>query len=197
MPTPAWSRAKLVGLRRSTAQCRPVRHDDAPLSERLKKLAAENRRYCYLRLHALLRREGLQVRIKKRRKLPRRDRVLAVVPIRPVQCWSLDFVSDQLATCQRFRVLNIVDDHTRECPGQIVDFSIFGKRLARYLDDLALLAGGLPEEIVLDNGPEGTSKAMFDWSEWTGVALRFIEPSKPVQRTPLSKVSTAASATSA
>jgi putative transposase len=52
--------------------------------------------------------------------------------------------------------------------------------MARYLDDLALLHG-LPEEIVLDNGPEGTSRAMFDWSERTGVRLRFIEPGKPVQ----------------
>lgn len=40
---------------------------------------------------------------------------------------------------------------------------------------------GLPEEIILDNGREGTSKAMFDWSERTGVRLRFIEPGKPVQ----------------
>ena len=52
--------------------------------------------------------------------------------------------------------------------------------MARYLDDVALLHG-LPEEIVLDNGPEGTSRAMFDWSERTGVRLRFIEPGKPVQ----------------
>lgn len=187
---------RLAGLHRSTAQYRPVRHDDAPLCERLKALAAENRRYGYLRLHALLRREGrvlnhkrtyrlyaqegLQVRTRKRRKLPRRDRLPATLPIRPMQRWSLDFMSDQLATCRRFRVLNIVDDHTRECPGQIVDFSISGERLARYLDDLAL-THGLPEEIVLDNGPEGTSKAMFDWSERTGVALRFIEPGRPVQ----------------
>ena len=52
--------------------------------------------------------------------------------------------------------------------------------MARHLDDLALLHG-LPEEIVLGNGPEGTSGAMFDWSERTGVRLRFIEPGKPVQ----------------
>ena len=97
-----------------------------------------------------------------------------------MQRWSLDFVSDQFADCRRFRVLNIVDDHSRFCPGQIVDVSISGARVARYLDDLALLHG-LPEEIVLDNGPEGTSRAMFDWSERTGVRLRFIEPGKPVQ----------------
>ena len=77
-------------------------------------------------------------------------------------------------------LLNIVDDHSRFCPGQIIDVSIPGARVARFLDDLALRIG-LPEEIILDNGPEGTSKAMFDWSERTGVRLRFIEPGKPVQ----------------
>ena len=55
------------------------------------------------------------------------------VPARPMQRWSLDFVSDQLADCRRFRVLNIVDDHSRFCPGQIVDVSISGARVARYL----------------------------------------------------------------
>ncbi len=77
-------------------------------------------------------------------------------------------------------MLNIVDDHSRFCPGQIVDVSISGARVARHLDDLALLHG-LPEEIVLDNGPEGTSRAMFDWSERAGARPRFIEPGKPVQ----------------
>jgi putative transposase len=124
--------------------------------------------------------QGLQVRTKKRRKLPRRDRVPVQVPERPMQRWSMDFVGDQLADYRRFRVLNIVDDHSRICPDQIVDVSISGARIARFLDDLALRLG-LPEEIVLDNGPEGTSRAMFDWSERTGVRLRFIEPGKPVQ----------------
>ncbi len=65
-------------------------------------------------------------------------------------------------------------------PSEDVDVSISGARVARHLDDLALIHG-LPEEIVLDNGPEGASRAMFDWSERTGVRLRFIEPGKPVQ----------------
>lgn len=120
------------------------------------------------------------MRTKKRRKLPRRDRVASQVPERPMQRCSLDFVSDQLADCRRFRVLNIVNDHSRFCPGQIVDVSISSARVARYLDDLALLHG-MPEEIVLDNSPEGTSRAMFDWSERTGVRLHFIDPGKPVQ----------------
>ena len=187
---------RIVGLWRSVQQYRPVARDDAAVLERLRVLAFANRRYGYLRLHALLRREGLaanrkrtwrlysaeglQVRTKKRRKLPRRDRVALQVPERPMQRWSLDFMSDQLAKCRRFRILNLVDDHSRFCPGQIVDLSISGARLARFLDEIAELHG-LPEEIVLDNGPEGTSRAMFAWSERTGVRLRFIEPGKPVQ----------------
>lgn len=49
--------------------------------------------------------------------------------------------------------------------------------------------GGIPvpEEIVLDDGPEGTSRARFEWSERTGVRLRFIEPGKPVRDTPLTR----------
>jgi putative transposase len=187
---------RIVGLARSVRQYRPVDRDDTAVLERMRALASENRRYGYPRLHAMLRREGrvvnhkrtwrlysaegLQVRTKKRRKLPRRDRVAPQVPERPMQRWSLDFMSDQLVDYRRFRILNIVDDHSRFCPGQIVDLSISGARVARYLDELGERFG-LPEEIVLDNGPEGTSRAMFDWSERTGVRLRFIEPGKPVQ----------------
>ena len=187
---------RIFGLARSVQQCRPLPKDDEAAITRMKERASENRRYGYLRLHAMLRREGLvvthkrtyrlyteqglQVRTKRRRKLPRRDRVAPQVPERPMQRWSMDFVGDQLADCRRFRVLDIVDDHSRFCPGQIVDVSIPGARVARFLDDLAVRSG-LPEEIILDNGPEGTSKAMFDWSERTGVRLRFIEPGKPVQ----------------
>ena len=89
----------------------------------------------------------------------------------------MDFMSDQLANGRRFRVLNIVDDYTRECKGQIVDFSISGLRVSLFLDSCS----PLPEEIVVDNGPELTSKAMFLWSERTGVQLRFIDPDKPIQ----------------
>ena len=187
---------RIVGLSRSVRRYRPLPNEDEAAIKRMKELASEKRRYGCLRLHAMLRREGrivnhkctyrlyteqgLQVRTKKRCKLPSRDRVAPQVPDRPMRRWSLDFVSDQLAYCRSFRVLNTVDDHSRFCPGQIVDVSISEARVARFLDDLAPRVG-LPEEIILDNGPEGTSKAMFDWSEQTGVRLRFIEPGKLVQ----------------
>jgi hypothetical protein len=100
-------------------------------------------------------------------------------------------MSNQLADHWRFRILNIVDDYSRFCPDRIVDVSISGARLACYLDELAEHHGP-PQEIVLDNGPKGTKRAMFQWSERTGVRLRFIEPGRPSSR-----VSTAAYATSA
>ena len=101
-----------------------------------------------------------------------------VVPDAVNQRWSIDFVSDQLANGHRFRVLNIVDDYSRECVSQIVDFSISGQRLAREFDRLTRQ---LPKTIVCDNGPEFTSKAMFFWAKRTGVKLHFIEPGKPTQ----------------
>ena len=92
----------------------------------------------------------------------------------------MDFMSDQLATGRRVRILNIVDDYSRECVGQLVDFSISGERVSRLLEQLAV-ERGRPQTIVLDNGPEFTSKALFLWAQRTGVRLRFIQPGKPCQ----------------
>jgi len=92
----------------------------------------------------------------------------------------MDFVSDQLANGRRIRVPNVVDDFSRECVLQVVDFSISGQRLARELGRLSDRRP-LPKTIVCDNGPEFTSKAMFFWSKHTGVKLHFIQPGKPTQ----------------
>ena len=96
------------------------------------------------------------------------------------ESWSVDFVGDQLADGRRFRILNIIDDFSRECVGQIVDTSISGARMAWYL---TALAGdrNLPTTIVCDNGPELTSKALFFWSRQSGVKPHFIQPAKPTQ----------------
>ncbi len=172
---------------------RPVR--DEALVARLKALAEQYPRYGYLMLHAMLRSEGLvcnrkrtwrlytelglQVRTKRRRKL-RRPRVPIAVPTRPNERWSADFIYDQLADGRRLRVLNIVDDYSRLCVGQLVDLSIGGVRMVRLFEELREVRG-LPETLVLDNGPEMTSKAMFFWSRKHGVRLHFIQPGKPTQ----------------
>jgi putative transposase len=90
---------------------------------------------------------------------------------------SFDVVSDQFAVCRRIRGLDIVDDHSRFGPGQFVEVSIRG---ARLLDDLAPSIG-LPAEIMLNNGPDGTGAAMFDGSERTRMRLEVIAPGRSVQ----------------
>jgi transposase InsO family protein len=77
--------------------------------------------------------------------------------------WSLDFVHDQFACRRRFRVLNIVDDVTRECLAAIPDTSISGRRVARELTML-IERRGKPGIIVSDNGAELTSNAVLAWS---------------------------------
>jgi putative transposase len=186
---------RLLDLSRSVLRYQSCRADDSRLRTRLKALAEQYPKYGYPTLHDLLKteglvqnrkrtyrlycEEGLQVRTKKRKKL-KRPRVPMLVPNGINERWSMDFISDQLANGRRFRVLNIVDDFSRECVGQVVDTSISGQRVARYLDELSSRRG-LPKTIVCDNGPEFTSKALFFWSRKTGVKLHFIQPGKPTQ----------------
>ena len=166
------------------------------LCERLLELARERPRYGYRRLHVLLRREGYEVNHKRIHRLYRREglmvrrrrrkriaagkRVPLPTPSRANERWSLDFVSDQLADGRVFRTLNIVDDFTRECHAIEVDISLSGQRLVRVLEALCK-EHGRPRAVVMDNGPELTSKAVDAWAYRNGVELRFIQPGKPVQ----------------
>lgn len=177
---------------RSTVRYETHSPDDSELRDRLKMLAEKYPRYGYPTLHTMLRteglvknpkrtyriysEEGLQVRTKKRKKLTR-SRVPLALPTKVNERWSIDFVSDKLANGRRFRVLNIVDDFSRECVGQLVDTSISGLRMTRFMDTL----GRKPKTIVCDNGPELTSKAMFFWSQENSIKLKFIQSGKPTQ----------------
>lgn len=133
--------SRLAGLSRQALYYRSRRRSDTRLRERLKILGEQYPRYGYLMLHAFLKNEGLvvnkkrtyrvycelgmQVRTKRRKKLTR-PRVPLSLPTRPNERWSIDFVHDQLACGRRVRVLNIVDDYSHRCIGQIVDLSISG-----------------------------------------------------------------------
>ena len=92
----------------------------------------------------------------------------------------MDFVSDCVSSGKVIRMLTIVDDCTRECPAIEVDTSLGGLRVRRVLDRIAS-ERGLPEAIVLDNGPEFRGRALAAWSDERGVRLEFIQPGKPVQ----------------
>ncbi len=185
----------LLQMNRSSHRYQAKSPNNTELTERLKALAVQYPVYGYLMLHNLLKQEGLvvnkkrtyrlyiaenlQVRTKRRKKL-QRQRQPMLLPSAANQRWSMDFVSDQLSDGRRFRVLNVVDDYTRECVGQFIDTSISGLAVARFLDSL-IEQRGQPTSIVCDNGPEFTSKAMFFWAKEKDIKLSFIQPGKPTQ----------------
>ena len=187
--------ASLASVSRGSLFYKKRDRGDGALRKRLKELACKHPSYGYLTLHALLKKEGLvvnkkrtyriyseenlQVRIKRRKKLYR-SRNRMETPKKPNQRWSMDFVHDRLANGRKLRILNIVDDFSREVVGQLTDFSLSGKRVANFLT-LLQDTRGLPESITVDNGTEFTSKAMFNWSKDFHVELAFIQPGKPTQ----------------
>ena len=186
----------VIGADRTSMRYRSCRGGDEDLRARLRELAGQRRRFGYRRLHILLRRDGVTINRKKtqrlyreegltvRRRKGRRRAVGARAPgpvlALPNQRWSLDFVHDQLATGRRFRVLNIVDDVTRECLRAVVDTSISGKRVVRELVDL-VAERGRPGMIVSDNGTELTSNAVLVWSDESKVEWHYIAPGRPMQ----------------
>jgi putative transposase len=188
---------RLIGL--STATWRYQRRPDPTnlqLRDRLQAHAAERPRFGYRRLHTLVDREGLhvnhkrvygvyreaglQVRRRRRKRLTRGQRVPRPLPSRRGERWSMDFMVDTLADGRGFRTLNIVDDFTRECVAIEVDRSLPGLRVVRVLDRLAETIG-LPDTLVMDNGPEFSGRALDTWAYARGVQLRFIRPGKPIE----------------
>ena len=187
---------RLMGADRTSVRYRSTRPPDTVLRDRLKALAHERRRFGYRRLHVLLRREGHKANHKRIWRLYREERLNVrkrggrkraiglrapiVVPMRPNERWSLDFVSDQMTDGRRFRIFAMVDDCTRECLALVPDTSISGRRVARELDRV-ILRRGRPGVIVSDNGTELTSNAILGWADSTGVKWHYIAPGKPTQ----------------
>ena len=125
-------------------------------------------------------RKGSTVRKRRARRKAIGTRAPILVEAKPNARWSLDFVHDQFANGRRFRVLNIVDDVTKECLAAIPDTSISGRRVARELTAI-VERRGKPGLIVSDNGTEFTCNAMLAWCEDTSIDWHFIAPGKPMQ----------------
>lgn len=132
------------------------------------------------RIHRLYRAEGLAVRRRTRKRVAIRRGVVPMVSTTPNDCWCLDFVSDALASGRRIRVLAVLDTCTREALTVEVDTSLPAVRVVGVLNQL-VRDRGIPRTIVLDNGPELTSRVLDQWAYAHGVRLQFIEPGKPIQ----------------
>lgn len=186
-----------MGISRTVVAYEPKANpDNEALSARIGEIAAERRRFGYRRIHALLRREGVEANhkrvfrlyqesglaVKRRRK--RRgvsvEREALSLPTAPNQVWSMDFVMDALSSGRRLKCLTIVDDFTKESVDLVVDHSIPGQYVTRVLDRVACFRG-YPEAIRTDQGPEFTGKALDQWAYQNGVRLKLIEPGKPTQ----------------
>ena len=186
----------IVAADRKMIRYRSRRPPDIELRARLRDLANQRRRFGYRRLFILLRdqgelsginriyrlyrEEGLTVRKRKARQRAVGTRTPILIEAKANARWSLDFVHDQFALGRRFRILNIVDDVTRECLAAIPDTSISGRRVAR---ELTILIGrrGKPAMIVSDNGTEFTSNAILAWAKDHRVEWHYIAPGKPTQ----------------
>ena len=201
-----YAKGRDIGLRRACAltgvsrsrlyynQKMPLK--DKAVIEAMKELSAKHPRFGALRIHVLLKRDGivigkgrcrrlwsksgLQVPQKKRRKITR--------PIQPMfrpsksknNVWSYDFVHDMCANGQKLKCLTVVDEYTRECLAIEVSERI---RSADVIETLSRLMSihGSPNCLRSDNGPEFVSDALRTWASHAGIEIAFIEPGKPWQ----------------
>ncbi len=166
------------------------------ITQRIREIAETRVRYGYERIHVLLRREGWLINHKKtyriycqeglhlRRKRPRRhvsgQHRMQRDPVFDInQCWSMDFVADNLFNGQRFRALTVVDNFSRECLMIHIAASIKGEHVVMAMEELRLLHGRLPAKIRTDNGSEFISRALDKWAYEQGVILDFSRPGTP------------------
>jgi putative transposase len=192
---------QLVGQHRSTQRHQPVQPDrDRALRDELRQLSRSHPRWGYRRAHAVLgeqgwrvnrkaiqrlwREEGLRVpaRRRKRQRLgvstTEVDRLAAE---HPNHVWALDYQFDQTRDGRLLKLLNVVDEHTREALTIEVARRIDADTTVNVLDRLVTQRGTVPRFIRCDNGPELTANALRDWCRFTGVGTSYIEPGSPWQ----------------
>ncbi len=171
--------------------------DEESLLLRVVQLASQYGRYGYRRITALLQREGWQVNHKRVERLwrqeglkvpakqPKRGQLwlndgscLRLKPEFPGHVWSYDFVVDRTHDGRAFRILNVIDEFTRECLAVKVARQLDHEDVQECLMEL-FCAHGVPVHLRSDNGPEFISKWLRIWLERLQVKPLFIEPGSP------------------
>jgi len=185
----------LIGLSRNTLRYEAKPDKDEAIRRRLKELAEQRRRSGCQMFHAIAKREGLVVNRKRTERIYKEEGLSLTIRRRKKRAsctrveipraekrnklWGLDFLHDSMGNGRKLRILPIIDTHTKECHRIEIDTSIGGKRVTSVLSEVASVHG-LPENIVVDNGPEFISNAMDEWAYSREVKLHFIRPGKPV-----------------
>jgi putative transposase len=186
----------VIGMSASSLRYVPAPERNAALRARIVTLAHRHRRYGAGMIYLKLRQAGervnhkrvdrlygearLQVRRRRRKKVPVADRQPLVRPMWPNEVWSADFVFDRTADGRVLKCLAIVDDAMTEAVATLPARSIGGLGVSRALDRLAV-ERGLPAILRTDNALEFCGRTMLTWAHERGVTLRLIEPGKPNQ----------------
>ena len=188
---------RLMGMSASAYRYQPVMaKKNRDLKAQIVALAHRHRRYGAGMIYLKLRQSGmvvnhkrvdrlyaeaeLQIKKRKRKKVPMTDRQPLGRPQSPNEMWSMDFVFDRTADGRSVKSLTVVDDATHESVTIEPERAIGGQLLVRILERLAVTRG-LPQAIRTDNGKEFCSRAMLTWAHERGVKLFLIEPGKPNQ----------------
>lgn len=187
---------RVVGMSASAYRYEPAQDRNCALKEKIIALAQRHRRYgagmIYLKLRQagelvnhkrvdrLYAEAGLQVKKRRRKKIPIADRHPLERPNAANQVWSMDFVFDRTAEGRSIKNLTVVDDATHEAVAIVPERALGGNQLVRILEQLSTTRG-LPKAIRTDNGKEFCSRAMLTWAHARGVQLFLIEPGKPNQ----------------
>ncbi len=186
----------VFGLSTSVFYYQAKRKDDTAVIRELSKLADVHRSWGFWLMYHRLRKlqfrwnhkrvcrvytaMRLNLRNKRKKRLPARVKAPLACPVGPNMTWSLDFMHDTLASGKPIRTLNILDDFSREALSITVDTSLPAQRVIRELEKLRQWRGK-PQKIRSDNGPEFVAEAMREWCEKNGVEWEFIQPGKPTQ----------------
>jgi transposase InsO family protein len=161
------------------------------------ELAGQYGRYGYRRVTALLRQDGWHVNHKRVERIWRREGLKvphkqpkrgclwlndgSCIRKRPEyrnHVWAYDFVQDRTHNGKAFRMLTVIDEHTRECLAIKVDRKLNSTDVVETLADL-FLERGTPDYIRSDNGSEFTAKLVREWLDRLGPDTLFIEPGSP------------------
>ena len=173
------------------------RADEDALTADIIALASQYGRYGYRRITALLREAGWAVNVKRVERIWRREGLkvpqkqpkkgrlwlndgscIRLRPERPNHVWSYDFVESRTHDGRKFRMLNLIDEFTRECLAIRVDRKLRSTDVIDALSDQFILRG-VPDHIRSDNGPEFVARAVRDWIAAVGARTAYIEPGSP------------------
>nr|WP_186237978.1 IS3 family transposase [Burkholderia gladioli] len=186
---------RLLKQPRSVQYYRSVKDPRPELRSRMREIAYTRVRYGYRRVHVLLRREGWQLgrnqayrlyceeQLQLRSKLPKRrkmvvTRMAKIVPVKPNDAWSMDFVADQLADGSKFRTLTVVDVFTKEALAIEVGQRLKGEHVVSALNRIVARRGA-PRHVFVDNGSEFSGRLLDMWAYHHRAKIDFSRPGKP------------------